>query len=274
MKILFITNASGPDYLSDTIFHGGKSVFGESFYETNKLWYMYDDLIGKENLYGRGFTMYGKLPSNSYSSLNNPIVELINEKYFDKIIYGSIWRCSDYLDIVLKTYNKNDIIFIDGEDNGEIKHDMVNKGLYFKREYYSQIEGVYPISFSIPEELILKTPPSKTKLISDIIPNFNQNYNYHDENEYYTEYSSSCYGVTMKKGGWDCLRHYEIMMNGCVPIFEGLIDCPQLTLTTLPKTELIKMGQSKECNSEYTDFILDYTKNNLTTKHMINKIIN
>ena len=78
----------------------------------------------------------------------------------------------------------------------------------------------------------------------------------------------------MKKGGWDCLRHYEIMMNGCIPIFEGLIDCPQLTLTTLPKSELLKMTQSKECNPEYTEFILNYTKNNLTTKHMIEKIIN
>ena len=274
MKILFVTNGLGVDYMSDTVFHGGKSIFGNSFYESSKLWYMYDDLIGKNNLYGRGFTIYGKLPSNLYSTLDNPLIELIKNKYFDKVIYGSIWRCLDYLDIVLKTYNKNDIIFMDGEDHGEINHNLINKGLYFKREYYSKIDGVYPISFSIPEELIIKTPTIKTKIISNIIPNHNRDYIYHNENDYYDEYSKSCYGITMKKGGWDCLRHYEIMMNGCIPIFEGLIDCPQLTLTTLPKSELLKMTQSKECNPEYTEFILNYTKNNLTTKHMIEKIIN
>ena len=36
------------------------------------------------------------------------------------------------------------------------------------------------------------------------------------------------------KAGWDCLRHYEILMNGCIPYFRPKRlsnDC----ITTLPK---------------------------------------
>jgi hypothetical protein len=274
MKILFITNPTGPDYLGDSIFHGGKTILGTEFYELKRMWYMYDDLVGKEKLYGRGFTMFGKLSSNLYIPLNEDVTELIKNKFFDKIIYGSVWRCLDHLDLVLNTYSKKDVIFIDGEDHDNIRVDLINNGSYFKREYYSKMDGVHPISFSIPEELVLSKVTEKIKLISDIIPNFNWNYTFSSEQDYYDEYSSSWYGTTMKKAGWDCLRHYEIMMNGCVPLFKGLEDCPELTLTTLPKKELIKMSQSNESNIEYNEFILEYTKNNLTTKHTIEKILN
>ena len=47
MKILFISNALGPDYLNDTVFHGGKTLLGHDLYESKRLWYMYDDLINK-----------------------------------------------------------------------------------------------------------------------------------------------------------------------------------------------------------------------------------
>jgi hypothetical protein len=274
MNILFVTNASGPDYMSDMIFHGGKSTFGKTFYESRKMWYMYDDLVNKNNLYGRGFTMYGKINSSFYSELPSNINDLIYKKFFDKIIYGSIWRCSDYFDIVSKVYSKDDIIFIDGEDElDRINYNFVNKGKYFKREYLNKIEGVYPISFSVPEELVLTDVTEKTKLISDIIPNSNKNYSYDNETEYYSEYSKSWYAMTKKKGGWDCLRHYEIMMNGCIPLFEDLDNCPHLTLNNFPKKEIIEFSNSMEMNLDQNKFILEYTRKNLTTKKNFNYIL-
>jgi hypothetical protein len=273
MKVLFISNASGPDYLSDTVFHGGKSLLKNDFYDYRRMWYMYDDVQNKETLYGRGFTLYGKVNPDYHSPINN-VEELIENKFFDKIVYGSIWRCLDLLDLVTNHYNKNNIIFLDGEDDGQINHSIVSKGTYFKREYYTKVDGVYPISFSIPEELILNTINNKTKLISDIVPNFSQSYHYTNELDYYNEYSNSWYAITMKKGGWDCLRHYEIMMNGCIPIFNDLEHCPDLTLTDLPKKELINMSVNRKMDTELNEFILDYTRNNLTTKHTINKILN
>ncbi|KAK3247815.1 hypothetical protein CYMTET_42697 [Cymbomonas tetramitiformis] len=43
----------------------------------------------------------------------------------------------------------------------------------------------------------------------------------------------------MRKGGWDCFRHYEILANGCVPFFLGIDDIPPLTMHTFPK-ELVQ----------------------------------
>lgn len=274
MNVLFITSAQGPDYMSDMVFHGGKTVYGNTFYESNKMWYMYDDLVNKENLYGKGFTIYGKIKSNLYSHLPDSIENLIKNKFFDKIIYGSIWRCQDYLHLVLENYSKESILFIDGEDEQDrISLNLVGLGKYFKREYNRNVEGVYPISFAIPEELVITKLSEKTKEVSDIIPNFNKNYLFNNEKDYYDEYAKSFYGHTSKKGGWDCLRHYEIMMNGCVPIFDGLENCPVNTLTTLPKNKLIEFSKERTFNLDINSFILNYTKENLTTKKLINYLL-
>ena len=40
------------------------------------------------------------------------------------------------------------------------------------------------------------------------------------EEEYYDDLSSSWFGLTCKKGGWDCLRHYEIMAAGSLLLFK------------------------------------------------------
>ena len=93
------------------------------------------------------------------------------------------------------------------------------------------------------------------------------------EEDYYREYSKSCFAHTKKKGGWDCLRHYEIMMNGCIPIFEDLENCPINTLTHIPKKEIIEFSKSINSDLEKNQFILDYTKNNLTTKKLIKNIL-
>lgn len=273
MKILFITNASGPDYMSDTIFHGGKSILGKDFYESNEMWYMYDDLQNKQNLYGRGFTMYGKLKKELYNKLPSNTVELISNKFFDKIIYGSIWRCDDYFDLVSKIYEKKDILIIDGEDTGLVSYKYVNKGIYFKREYYEKIDGVNPINFGAPEELVLDEVTEKTKFISHIIPDFSRNYTYDNESDYYGEYATSWFAKTKMKGGWDCMRHYEIMMNGCVPLFENLENCPNLTMVNLPKKELIKFNKEKKQNLDNNKFVLDFVRKNLTTKKIIQKIL-
>lgn len=269
MKFLFVTESSGPDYMSDMVFHGGKSLYGINFYESNRVWYMYDDVTNKKDLYGRGFTLYGKISSQLYSPIKDNLINLIKDKYFNYIIYGSIWRCADYFDIVSKIYKKDEIIAIDGEDEQDrINFYFVDKCKYFKREYNKKIDGVFPINFCIPKQLILKNLKNKEKLISDIIPNFNQNYFFEQEIDYYDEYARSAYAHTSKKGGWDCLRHYEIMMNGCVPIFHNLENCPNNTLTKIPKKQIIEFSKIMNFNTEKNEFILDYVKNNLTTEHI------
>ena len=46
---------------------------------------MYDDLINKGQLYGRGFTLFGKINSNEYTPLSGDLTELIKNKFFDKL---------------------------------------------------------------------------------------------------------------------------------------------------------------------------------------------
>ncbi len=97
---------------------------------------------------------------------------------------------------------------------------------------------LFPISFSIPDEKIrLSNISEKVKLFTNIIvdeelKNINQssvylqlntsNYYYTEEDEYYKDIQISKFGVTTKRAGWDCLRHYEYAANGAVLCFKDL----------------------------------------------------
>lgn len=47
-------------------------------------------------------------------------------------------------------------------------------------------------------------------------------YVFDTEADYYADLRRSRFGVTTKRAGWDCLRHYELAANGCVPCFRDL----------------------------------------------------
>ncbi len=79
---------------------------------------------------------------------------------------------------------------------------------------------INPISFSIPAEKIVQDVPVKTKMYATVIPGVASTYKFHTEELYYKDYQTSCFAITKKKAGWDCLRHYEILANGCIPLFE------------------------------------------------------
>ena len=140
---------------------------------------------------------------------------------------------------------------------------------------------LYPISFSIPESKIVDLIPSKIKVLSNIIPG--QSYTYNEESEYYNEYKSSIFAITTKKGGWDCMRHYEILANGCIPVFPNIEQCPPNTMTFLPKEWLYQANilyensKNKSINDiEYRDLalkFLEYAKTHLTTTHMAKYIL-
>ena len=51
---------------------------------------------------------------------------------------------------------------------------------------------------------------------------------------YYEQYNNSYFAYTCKKGGWDCMRHYEIIAAGCLPVFKDFDMCPKYVLTTWP----------------------------------------
>jgi len=139
--------------------------------------------------------------------------------------------------------------------------------------------AVYPITFSIPECKIISEVPKKTKFVSTIIPGDVRTYRFKTEESYYNEYRSSIFALTYKKGGWDCMRHYEILANGCIPYFRCIEYCPDTILAFLPKKLIIEGNAlyKKYKNMKFEDInieecniliekLLDYTRKYLTTK--------
>lgn len=97
---------------------------------------------------------------------------------------------------------------------------------------------VSPISFCIPEHLIQSSIPVKTIDFARYVPG--EKYSYDTQSAYYQGYQEAYFGITTKKGGWDCLRHYEILANGCVPYFVDLDRCPPTVMTHLPKALILE----------------------------------
>ena len=243
MKILYISGADGPDYLCDMIFHGLRSLLGPDVVDPNRLWYLYASEFGPagrrlEDLSGKGFSLYGLL-----ADLNpdrDDIPAKIQSHYYDLIIFGSIHRCIEYAPVVHACYAPQDIIFLDGEDEPEILN-YLDQGIYFKREYVLDLPGMHPVSFSFPKEKICPAPPKKTKLAAVNNPQRPETYVFDNEADYYADYQASLFGVTCKKAGWDCLRHYELLANHCAPLFWDLAQCPPGTLFRYPKAQAMEL---------------------------------
>lgn len=88
-----------------------------------------------------------------------------------------------------------------------------------------------PISFSVPREYVVPHAPAKEKLftrhivdptVAGVVHGTSTTKPFDDEREYVADIRASRFGVTMKRSGWDCLRHYELAANGAVPCFRDL----------------------------------------------------
>jgi hypothetical protein len=240
MKILFVSDAAGPDYQGNALFHGLRSLLGPQVVDVGKLSFMYTQKQSDlSKLYGRGFSLYGTLENCEVD--REDITRKIEKHFFDLIIFGAATRRLDYLMEALEHYAADELIFIDGEDGQALPMPFINRGIVFKRELAEPQPGVFPIHFGIPKEKILSAPPEKNRILAHIDPRDRSTYIYETEKDYYQGYAESLFGITTVKAGWDCMRHYEILANRCIPYFVELEKCPVSTLHRLPKLELIYM---------------------------------
>ncbi len=92
-------------------------------------------------------------------------------------------------------------------------------------------------------------------------------YIFQEEDAYYKDYQSAVFGKTCKKGGWDCLRHYEILANGCIPHFDRLDECPTNTMTHFPK-EIVAKAMASETPEVYIPELLEHTRKHLSCRAM------
>ena len=89
-------------------------------------------------------------------------------------------------------------------------------------------------SFSIPEEKIISTIPEKQTMFPRHIVDIEvaqyigrmTSYAFTHEDDYRQNLAESRFGITLRRGGWDCLRHYEIAASGTIPCFRNLSQKP------------------------------------------------
>ena len=148
---------------------------------------------------------------------------------------------------------------------------LMHKGVYaLNYSTYLKSTSIWPMSYSIPDEQIVDSDivAQKTQEVADLVPGQPNTYCYGpgQEREYNDMYRRARFAYTMKKGGWDCLRHYEIMANGCIPIFRGLDQCPADTLTTFPKRLI------QEVNQRFEDGTVDEAYYHASVKQMLDHV--
>lgn len=271
MNVLFL-HPNQQDYLSESLFHGLRTLLGKNCVDAPRYDCMYAPLPKalKAKLRGNGFTLYGLLED---------IPELAAERHFwqqklltyDLIIVANIWAQWRLVQELLSHREPYKLAVLDGQDAPAIfpyalhlknqpwaylfpikrltyfKRELMGCGLSYKLEYVLPRflrnnmlppKNVKPIAFSIPEEKI--APMSKmarmqtfpTHIVDEEVSAHNDNSLFSavgsdkqlfaDEASYYNDLSKSRFGVTTKRAGWDCLRHYELAANGCVLCFRDL----------------------------------------------------
>ena len=241
-------------------------------------------------------------------NLESPLINKIIEEYYDLVKLGYPFLSIFPEEIVLTAlFNKPEykhLLYNQHESRHiQIHERFQSKGYYFEHRDYKKYtpnkftpekctpERIFPLSFCIPDECVVDKIPKKEFLLASLIPGDVSTYTFKkdQEKEYYEMYQKSRFALTKMKGGWDCLRHYEILMNGCIPLFENLKDCPKYTMTTYPKElndeayllyEKFKQNSQNEENIKSYDTLaskfLDHTRKNCTTsataKYFLNNI--
>lgn len=247
MKILYVSAGKGEDYQRDVLFHGLRELLGADAVDAHRIDSLYAQSDqAKYAMYGRGYTVYATLPDIAVD--REGVEEKIRSRHFDLIIYGSIHRCDQYLEQVQQCYPPSRIVFVDGEDQARLKWAVLGKGIYFKRELLQPLFPVlHPVHFAVPtvkfisDAAFVENLQRKQRLMASCDPRDRSTYVFFTEPDYYLQYQQAYYGITMKKLGWDCMRHHEIVSQGTAPYFIGLEHCPEWTLSGMPKKQFLEL---------------------------------
>ena len=252
MKVLLINSDEGPDYLADLVNYFFITHKYEVFTNHN-MDYLFNDFQNTSNLYGKGFTLYGKikrdLKSNVTTLTEAAIFDMLPS--FEVVIFTSIHRTYKGQSVKLRYFYKfskklktKDIIVLDGEDFVDIDNDIASQSNYFKRELIDKNKNAASsISFSFPEfEISSDNNFKKTQILAPMDPRFQNSYTF-NESEYFEQYKRSIFGVTTKKAGWDCLRHYEILSTKTLLYFPGIENKPSLTMEHFPVKMQIEINK-------------------------------
>ena len=246
MRILFLTTP-GEDYLQDSLLYGLRKRLGANLVDWPRKEVMYADCTrSSSELYGRGFTMWKLLPELVIDRPSEDATIHEAATGFDLLVFASIRRQREQFSAwsrrrgLARFKDRPTAVFIDGEDKSRLLIPAALRGRYYKRERILRTAPMTrPISFAIPSEKVaLRVPREKTRRFAThaqcdeayripwIAEHCERKYAFDSEAEYARDLQSSYFGLTMKKAGWDCMRHYEVTANGCVPCFWRLSEKP------------------------------------------------
>lgn len=271
MKILYVTTSnprSQGDFQENIILHGLRSIIGDNVIDFPRKKIMYGDFskTTRDELHGRGFTLY-----------THPLKDLTEQQRvlenINVILYGvtNAYGVTDYEDINKLSDN---IWYVDGHDTPDIQ-----KKPCFKRELFKKEENVHPTGFGIPYYQIRPLTLNKRQKIQRTVPDeaffkpvvmqgsrHHYPFTWNQEKEYYDDMQNSWFGLTCKKGGWDSLRHYEIMAAGSLLLFREYDKKP--ILCAPQELPCFSYSSIEELNYIMDSLVID----NKPTKNYINML--
>jgi hypothetical protein len=248
MKILFLATRKPDkqgDYMELTLIHGFRELMGNDFVEYPKKKILYGDFseTPKNTLHGMGFSLCSTPITDIIYDRNN-----IKMKDFDVVIHGSGFIYGDFWQVEHPNqfWTDGNDLYGDAPRKINFNNENVIGTQYlskcFKRELVEYIPSVWPTGFGIPRDKITNNTMEKKLLFQSTAPSdacFQENsaYIFDNEKDYYTNMQQSWFGLTCKKGGWDCLRHYEILASGALLLFRDYdkkpSQCSPIDLPTL-----------------------------------------
>ena len=262
LRILFLTD-DREDYLADGLLHGLRQLPGLEVVDYPRKECMYEGgrqckVAPEFGVRGGGFSLYGVLTEPQGGIDRSFIWQRLAAGWFDAVLIGNVWRQWGFLLQWRELFAAQPLLLLDGDDDQRLyprsgtrlRQFGIGTGLtnllelpsthMFKRELTNRSRkwglrlNVHPLAFSIPESLISLKLPNKSQLFPSHIVDrdlsnklgASANYVFADEQSYRSDLASSRFGITTRRAGWDCLRHYEIAAAGAVICFRDLAQKP------------------------------------------------
>jgi hypothetical protein len=258
LRLLFLTD-DREDYLADGLLHGLRQLPDVELVDWPRKDCLYTGgrvcaRAPEYGVRGGGFSLYGLLDEPKAGINRNQIWRRLEGGWFNAVIIGNVWRQWGLLVQWRELLARQPLLLLDGDDDqrlypcsgtrfrqfgvgsGATRLLQQSSTYYFKREFTSRTRRwglrlqLHQIGFSIPEQVILDCLPKKTKLFPSHIVDHelcerigaSSSYAFADEAAYRNDLACSRFGITTRRAGWDCLRHYEIAASGTIPCFRDL----------------------------------------------------
>ena len=262
LRILFLTD-DREDYLADGLLHGLRRLPSVELVDYPRKECMYEggrksSVAPEFGVRGGGFSLYGLLQEPPGGIDRSQIYRRLEAGWFDAVVLSNLWRQWGLLMQWRELLARQPLLLLDGDDDERLyprsgtrfRQFGIANGLnpllqtadthIYKRELTNRSKPwglrlqVHPLGFSIPAAVVFDSVPIKTQMFQthivdrellDLTVGSNEHF-FVDESAYRTDLGAARFGITTRRAGWDCLRHYEIAASGTIPCFRNLNNKP------------------------------------------------